>query len=1510
MQGGRSKDLLCEPRFERDSCGVGFVADIAGASSHGILTDALGALCNMAHRGAVDADGKTGDGAGVLTQIPRKLFEREAAKLGRAPGSAADIAVGMLFLPRETAAAAHCRKIVEKCLESHGLNCLGWRSVPVDSSALGAKAASTAPLIEQILIECRSCPADEYERWLYLARKQIESRTAVIPEFYVASLSSQTLVYKGLFVATQIELFYGDLRDPDYETALAVVHQRYSTNTFPNWSLAQPFRMLAHNGEINTITGNRNWMRAREAGLRSEVWGASVDELKPLVCADGSDSASLDNMLELLVRSDRDVLQSMMMLAPEAHENSLAMDAALRGFYEYSACLVEPWDGPAAVAFSDGRFVGAALDRNGLRPARYAITRDGRAVMASEAGAIDLDPEMIVENGRLGPGEMFAVDTEQRILLTNDRVKLDIARRRPYADWVRRSTVLRLRDSSCEYSAGADPSLTRKMLSFGYTREDLDRVLDPMLQEAKEPVGSMGDDTPLAAFSERSRLLYRYFKQRFAQVTNPAIDSTRERLVMSLETFIGPRGQLLDEHESHARLIKLESPILTAADLQWLLQDRPCGFSSRVLAALFDPAQGAAGFERALETLCDEAAAAAAAGCAILVLSDSGVSETRAPIPMLLATGAVHQHLVGLGKRLSVSLVIDTGEAREDHHFACLIGNGANAVHPFLAFHVIAQKAAGAEAAQRGVNNYISAVEKGLLKIMAKMGISTIASYCGAQIFEILGLDGEIVDKYFTGTPARLDGVGLGQIAEDAARFHNAAFSGAPALEDAGFYRYRKGGEFHSFNPDVFRALHKVARGGSVEDYKLYKNHTENRPPTTVRDLLDFSGPNPIPIDAVEPAADIVRRFSTSGMSHGALSREAHETLAIAMNRMGARSNSGEGGEDPRRVSAPYAERMPYGSPGDSANSRIKQVASARFGVTPQYLVSADELEIKMAQGSKPGEGGQLPGHKVSAEIGAIRHAATGVTLISPPPHHDIYSIEDLAQLIYDLRQINPGARIAVKLVSEAGIGAVAAGVAKAHADVIHISGHDGGTGASPLGSLKNVGVPWELGLAETQQALVVNDLRGRVRLRVDGGLKSGRDIVMAAMFGAEEYGFASTALVALGCVMARQCHLNTCPVGIATQAKGLRERYAGKPEMVINFFLALAEEVREILASLGFRSLEEIVGRTDLLRKRDLKLARAVSPGLRRLLAEPDPTRLRPRRFEGLARPAPATVLDDHILSEVREGIATAKPVAVTHKIRNTDRTVGAKIAGEITRLRGSAGLPDETIQLTFRGSAGQSFGAFATPGMTLCLIGEANDYVGKGMAGGRIVIRPAAAATFDWSQSVIAGNTLMYGATGGELFAAGRVGERFCVRNSGGRAVVEGVGDHGCEYMTAGTVVVLGRVGRNFAAGMTGGIAYVLDLEGDLERNYNDELVRLEAVSRLKDLRTLRQFVNRHYILTGSPRARSVLRCWNSYWPRFRKVVVRDAGIESSEADALAEIEAALPPRVKTAEVAAVEG
>jgi glutamate synthase (ferredoxin) len=1470
---------LYDPQFEHDSCGVGFVADIGARRTPRVLEAAIEALANLAHRGALDADGMTGDGAGVMTQIPHSLFGPELERVGRHVPSREHLAVGVCFLPREDEGLQRrLRRMVERAAKRHGLVCLGWRPVPVSLNTLGAKAASSAPVVQHLLIGVGVTDVERCERTLYLLRREIENEADGIDGFYIPSLSSRTMVYKGLMTGSHLAKFYEDLRDPSFDTSFAIFHQRYSTNTFPNWALAQPFRMLAHNGEINTIAGNRIWMRAREANMASVILGDDVERVKPVVQAGGSDSCSLDNTLELMVRGGRDAPESMMILVPEAECG--AGESELSGFREYAACLMEPWDGPAALVFSDGRFVGAKLDRNGLRPARYVVTNDGMILMASEAGAVDLPLESIALKGRLGPGEMIAVDTETRRLLTDWEIKIERARRRPYAEWVRHNRVrVPPATGSPASPAAGEPGLIRRMKAFGYTLEDVERVLEPMFNAGKEAAGSMGDDTPLAVLSSRPRPLYHYFRQRFAQVTNPAIDPIRERAVMSLHTLLGPRGSILEDGASNARLLELESPVITSEVLNWLRSNASGRFPVATLDAVFSAEQGEAALTHALDSLCKEATTAVDGGAALLVLSDRGVSEQLAAIPMLLAVGAVHHRLIRNGRRLKTGIIAEAGDAREEHHVASLIGYGAGAVCPWLALQVVESEAESAgKRLGEATRNYISALENGLLKIMAKMGIATVASYCGAQVFEAIGLNRDLVDAHFCGTAAPVGGAGLEQIARDILAVHRESFENQDEsrLDDAGYYRYRRGGEFHAFNPAMLRSLHLAMRSGDKTQFEQYRLSSNGRPATTLRDLMEFKPGAPIPVSEVEPATSIVRRFCTSGMSLGALSRETHETIAIAMNRIGARSNSGEGGEDPSR-------HRPREN-GDDANSRIKQIASARFGVTPRYLVSADEIEIKIAQGSKPGEGGQLPGSKVTAEIASLRHSTPGVALISPPPHHDIYSIEDLAQLIFDLKQLSPRARIAVKLVSESGVGTVAAGVTKAKADVIHISGHDGGTGASPLGSIKNAGTPWEIGLAETHQVLTRNGLRERVVLRVDGGLKTGRDVVVAAMLGADEFGFATAAVVALGCVMARQCHLNTCPVGIATQAHELRARFAGRPEMLVEFMMSLAEDVKRELAGLGFKTLDEIVGRSDLLTARSgIELSKRVTVRLDRLMGSGN-GRSRGRRRDDHT-PTIARIpleLGERVLRDARRSILSGESVRLDYPIRNTDRSVGARLAGEVTRqaVRNCrcADLKPGTLDIQFHGSAGQSFGAFLVEGIRLTLIGDVNDYVGKGMAGGEIVIRPPEEAAFDWAESVILGNTVMYGATGGTLLAAGRAGERFCVRNSGGTAVVEGLGDHGCEYMTGGVVVVLGAVGKNFAAGMTGGVAYVWDAPRLLRAHCNRELVRLETL-RDDDEQTVRALVERHLDLTGSHRACEILLDWRSNVRFFMKVTASDA-------------------------------
>jgi glutamate synthase domain-containing protein 2/glutamate synthase domain-containing protein 1/glutamate synthase domain-containing protein 3 len=1452
---------------EQDACGVGFVADVRGQRSHTILRHAVTAVANLGHRGAIAADGKTGDGAGVLTQLPYALLRRDLA----VPVPDDHVAVGMLFLPAPAPDRTRAMALVETAIAEVNLRCIGWRNVPMDPAALGAHARATQPHVAQVVVHrSGSLPDDAFDRSLYLCRRRIERRAAEAGlALYVPSFSRRTIVYKALLSSPWLARFYPDLSDPAYETALAVFHQRYSTNTFPSWSLAQPFRFLAHNGEINTLQGNDTWMRAREPELQASVWGDCLPELLPVIQDGGSDSAMLDNVVELLVESGRALPHVLSMLVPAAWETDTEFDERVRGFYEYHTCLTEPWDGPAALAFSDGTLVGATLDRNGLRPARFARTDDGLVVMASEVGVLDLPPERVVEKGRLGPGQMLVVDTAQHLVLHDHEVKAAHARVQPYAEWVRHHLV-ELGDGSPNGAGGEATSAYQR--AFGFTVEDVERILRPMVQEGKDPVFSMGDDIPPAVLSSRPRLLYQYFRQRFAQVTNPPVDPLRERAVMSLSVYLGPRRSFLEESAQHARLLRVRSPILLPYDLRWLHEQGP--FPTRTLPARFCAAEGAAGLARALQMLI-EGAMEAARSNALIVLSDRGVDAEWAPVPMLLAVSAVHHELIRRGLRMRTSIIADTGEARDIHQFACLIGYGASAVCPYLALQTLAADThIGGDVHSRWAA-YRKACDAGLLKIMSKMGISTLTAYCGAQIFEAVGLDSNFVERHFAGTPSRIEGIGLAEIAAEAVKRHQAAFAmPQERLAEAGLVRFRRDGEYHAFNPYVIKAMHRAMRNGDAVAQGTLVDLIASRPPTALRDLLEFVPQHPVPVAEVEPVEAILRRFVISAMSHGALGREAHEALATAANRVGARSSSGEGGEDPRRYRG-------------EANSRIKQIASARFGVTPEYILSADELEIKMAQGSKPGEGGQLPGHKVSAEIAQIRRAQSGSTLISPPPHHDIYSIEDLAQLIYDLKRIHPRARVGVKLVAESGVGTIAAGVAKAFADTIQISGHDGGTGASPLDSIKNAGVPWELGLAETQQVLVRNDLRGRVRLRVDGGLKIGRDIAIAALLGADEFGFGTAAVVALGCVMARQCHLNTCPVGIATQDETLRAKFSGTPEMVIAYLTSVAAQVREILAALGARSLQEIIGRVDLLRPKSTDHPKAARLNLDFVLGDPDPSTTRPRRNEMPRNDRHDDVnLDVRIVADVSEALRQGRSVRLRYPIRNAHRTVGARLAGVLAEMHGDAGLPEGSVTIELVGAAGQSFGAFCVPGMTLLLVGEANDYVGKGMAGGEIVIRPPRTFVPATHRNVILGNTVLYGATGGRLFAAGRAGERFAVRNSGAIAVVEGVGDHGCEYMTGGVVVVLGEVGRNFVAGMTGGVAYVLDEQQVLPARCNPDHVRWERVDDRSDQASVHKLIVDHARLTRSQHAWTILQRWAAYSPLFWKIAPSSSTAKRQEA------------------------
>ncbi len=1468
---------LYNPNFEHDACGMGFVANINGTKSNRVLKLAIKGVCNVSHRGAVDADEQTGDGAGILTQIPHSLFMKEVSGLSSMVQSYEDLAVGVMFLPNEQEALVKSKQVIENIVRKRQLHFLLWRTVPTDSFFLGDKAAATQPNIQHALIGKPAKMSNEvYERTLYITRKEIEKEAVTQNlSLYIASLSSRTIIYKGLLTPSVLEKFYIDLQHPDYQTAIAVFHQRFSTNTFPKWELAHPFRLLAHNGEINTIQGNRNWTKAREAELSSELWGDDIEFIKPIIRTGGSDSANLDNALEALSMSGRNILHSMLMLVPEAWNSSYRVEPYVRGFFEYHECFSEPWDGPAALVFSDGKIVAASLDRNGLRPARYKVTDDGFVILSSEVGAVDVDDAKVVKKGKLGPGQMIAVDTENKIVLRDYDIKKNLSQQKPYADWVKEH-LYRLHEhiTNPEKSTPqfTTEQLLRLQLSNGYSAEELHLIFAPMIAEAKEPVGSMGDDATIAVLSRQPKSLSSYFRQQFAQVTNPPIDPIREKSVMSLTGKLGNRRNWFGETPEHAKLVQLNSPFLFDNELEALTNISDEKFTSATLSVLFSVEQGVGGAEERLTRLCTEAERAADEGKYLVVLSDRGIDEKNAALPMLLAVGAVHNHLIRTQKRLKLSVVTETAEAREVHHFATLIGYGVNAINPYLALQTIRRmvesKGESEEIVESSFKNFKTAIEAGILKTMAKMGIALAGSYRGAQIFEALGLHRDVVDKYFTGTPSRIGGLGFTEIITEAIDRHSNAFASEhKTLVDNGVYRFKKNGELHAWSPDSLRAMQQFRKNASKENYSHLTKALNDHEPITLKDLMRFkSSRKPISLEEVESAEEIMKRFTTAAMSLGALSPETHETIAIAMNRIGGKSNSGEGGEDPARFKTK--------ANGDSANSAIKQIASARFGVTAEYLASAKEIEIKMAQGAKPGEGGQLPAYKVSIEIARLRKSMPGIQLISPPPHHDIYSIEDLAQLIYDLKQVNPRAKICVKLVSEAGVGTIAAGVAKAGADIILISGHEGGTGASPWSSIKNAGSCWELGVAEAQQVLQLNGLRKRITLRTDGGFKTGRDILIGAMLGAEEFNFGTAALIAIGCKYVRQCHLNTCPVGIATQDEILRKKFDGNPDQLVQYLCAVAEDVRAQLAQLGFPSLNEIIGQTNLLEQKEIaNHPKANTVDLSAILTPPDTRSEQQRRVYQRSKKVDKP-LDDIILIDVKDSIRDKVPIKKTYTIRNTNRSVGTKLSGQIAYQYGDAGLPEGTINLTFKGSAGQSFGAFLVNGIHLTLIGESNDYVGKGMCGGEIVIAPAVKKE-NAAQNVIVGNTIMYGATGGRTFINGRAGERFCVRNSGALAVVEGVGDHGCEYMTNGTVVVLGTVGKNFGAGMTGGVAYVFDSDGNFKERVNKQLVTLHRLHDEDDEKFLQSIIYQHLDLTDSARANELLKGWKDFRYNFWKVV-----------------------------------
>ncbi|MBN1350394.1 glutamate synthase large subunit [candidate division KSB1 bacterium] len=1483
---GASPSGLLSPNFERGNCGIGFIARIDGKRQHTILRHGIQALMNLEHRGAIGGDKSTGDGAGLLLQIPHQIFLEEFKD--RQFPARGNYAIAMVFLPQNAGLAGRCIQVIEHIVKAEGCDILGWRKVPVDNSKIGNLARSTEPQIHQLVITQSGFSQNEFERKLYVIRRLVEKQVGGwkdpdFRQFYIVSLSSRNIVYKGLLTATQLPLYYPDLLDNRFESAFALVHQRYSTNTLPTWKLAQPFRFIAHNGEFNTLRGNINRMRAREAMMESDLFGDVIEKIKPVIDESGSDSAIFDNVLELIVMGGRSLPHAMMMMIPEAYGRKIQMSEDKRSFYEFHSAIMEPWDGPAALVFSDGRYIGATLDRNGLRPARYTVTHDGLIVLASETGVLDLQPEDIRSRGRLQPGKMFLVDLEQNRIVPDHEIKAKISRQRPYRRWIN--------DNGIELRGLFMPSLIppiepevllRHHHAFGYTDEELYKVINPMASRGQEAVGSMGNDAALSIFSNRPQLLFSYFKQLFAQVTNPPIDPLREELVMSLESFLGRENNFLDESPAQYRGLKIRHPILSIRDMLYIREANHPDVVAADIDILFPVADGAPALEAALEKMFQTAEKHIANGVTIIVLTDLKLDEQHEPIPSLLATSALHHYLIKKELRTSAAIIVETGEAREVMHFALLIAYGADAICPDIAFHTVRnmaeadllEKKSSPEAA---MDAYITAIRKGLLKTCSRMGISTIHSFFGSQIFEAVGLGKELVDTYFCGTPSRIGGIGLVEIAAETLERHRRAFppnrTPAPLLDIGGQYHVRVGGEKHLWSPE---AIYKLQLATRINDNQIFKEYarlindqSENR--ATLRSLFRFKQRESIPIDEVESVESIVHRFSSAAMSFGSISREAHEAIAIAMNRLGAKSNSGEGGEDPARL-------IPLPN-GDSKRSGIKQIASGRFGVTTEYLVNADELQIKMAQGAKPGEGGQLPGHKVSEEIARVRHTTPGVTLISPPPHHDIYSIEDLAQLIYDLKSVNSKARVSVKLVSEVGVGTIAAGVAKANADMVLISGHDGGTGASPLTAIKHAGLPWELGLAETQQSLIANRLRDRIRIQVDGQLKTGRDLAIAALLGAEEFGFGTTILVTLGCVMMRKCHLNTCPVGVATQDKKLRQKFTGKPEYVERFLTFIAQDLREIMAQLGFKTLDDMIGRADVLdtesviehwksKKLDLTSILYQSP-------REDGQALRCTRSQ---TPLPENSLNNELLKRCEQTLEHKTPVQLELPISNVDRAVGATLSAEITRRFGSKGLPENTIQLSFRGSAGQSLGAFLAPGIHIRVAGDANDYMGKGMSGGRIVLVPPPNAGFLPHENIIAGNVVLYGATGGEIYINGIAGERFAVRNSGATAVVEGIGDHGCEYMTGGVVVVIGSTGKNFAAGMSGGIAYVYDKTELFDTKCNLDMVDLESVWNEDDRQQLQHLLENHFQFTQSPAAKTLLDNWEAHVPLFVKVIPID--------------------------------
>ncbi len=1486
---------LYDPRNEHDACGFGFVVDIRARASHDIVRQALTVLVNLEHRGAVGAEKNTGDGAGILLQTPHAFLEKACAKLGvKLPGPGR-YAAGMVFLPPNPAGREACERIFEETARAEGQTVLGWRDVPTDNAALGPTAKASQPVIRQVFVGRGPSCEDEmaFERKLYVVRRMVEKKISrsAIPgrtHFYVPSLSFKTVVYKGMLNATQLRDFYPDLADPSLVSALGMVHSRFSTNTFPSWSRAHPYRYISHNGEINTLRGNINWMHARQSMMRSTLFGDDLQKILTVVDTEGSDSAMFDNVLELLTLAGRELPHAMMMMVPEPWNRHESMSPEKRAFYEYHSAIMEPWDGPASIAFTDGVRVGAILDRNGLRPSRYYVTKDDLVVMASEVGVLDLPPDRIVQKGRLQPGRMFLVDTAERRIVSDDELKERISRAKPYRKWLDEHMVsIDALPKPPKVHEPDHETVLRRQEVFGYTSEDVKVLVTPMATDGTEPIGSMGTDTPIAVLSEKPQLLFSYFKQLFAQVTNPPVDAIREDIIMAVETAVGPEGNLLEPGPDACRQLALPTPVLRNEELEKIraLDGGPQakGLRAMTLPMLFRAKDGGAGLRKALEDLRAKASECIAEGYNILVLSDRGHDGEDAPIPSLLAVSAVHHHLIREGTRTRIGLVLETGEPREVHHFALLVAYGASAVNPYLAFETIHDQVklgmipgAAADAEKK----YVKAANKGIVKVISKMGISTVQSYHGAQVFEAVGLSQDFVDEYFTWTGTRVGGVGIDVVAREARMRNERGFPPKrpivhKSLPAGGQYQWRAHGENHLFNPETIHRLQYACRAGSYAAFKEYTALVDNQAKSlnTLRGLMDLvPGPKPVPIDEVESAQSIMRRFKTGAMSYGSISKEAHEALAVAMNRIGGKSNTGEGGEDPARYVAE--------ANGDSKNSAIKQVASGRFGVTSLYLVNAQELQIKMAQGAKPGEGGQLPGSKVYPWIAKVRHATPGVGLISPPPHHDIYSIEDLAQLIHDLKNANARARISVKLVAEVGVGTIAAGVAKAHADVVLISGYDGGTGASPLTSIKHAGIPWELGLAETHQVLVMNDLRSRIVVEVDGQLKTGRDVVVGALLGAEEFGFATAPLVVLGCVMMRACHLNTCPVGVATQDPKLRARFSGNPDHVVTFMRFIAQEVREIMATLGYRTFDEMVGRSERIEmRRAVDHWKARNLDFSRILFKPTV----PKHYGRTASIKQEHGIEqslDHttLLALAAPALERGEKVRASLPIRNVNRVVATQVGSEVTRRYGAAGLPDDTITFHFTGSAGQSFGAFVPKGVTLILEGDANDYIGKGLSGGKLVVFPPREARFAPEENVLVGNVALYGATGGEAYLRGVAGERFCVRNSGVHAVVEGVGDHGCEYMTGGSVVVLGQTGRNFAAGMSGGVAYVLDADGGFARRCNTQMVGLGVLDDPAEAARVRAMIERHAEYTQSAYARKILAAWDTNVAKIVRVMPHD--------------------------------